>query len=73
MVIPNKYIQEDYVPYWNLAQAITEIAVTDYKKVPTELNKSCLVSCLDVFYNFSKIEINNIIVRLDDEQTEKKK
>lgn len=73
MVIPNKYIQEDYEPYWNLAQAITEIAVTDYKKEPTELNKSCLVSCLDVFYNFSENEINNIIARLEDEQTETKK
>lgn len=68
MVIPNKYIQEDYEPYWNLAQAITEIAVTDYKKESTELNKSCLVSCLEVFYNFSGVEINNIIARLDDEK-----
>lgn len=72
MVIPNKYIQEDYEPYWNLAQAITEIAINDYRKKPTEENKSCVVSCLDVFYNFSEIEINNIIVRLDNEQTEKK-
>lgn len=65
MVTPNEYIKDEYEPYITLAQAITTIAVEDYKKKQDNYNRDCLVYCLERFYNFSTTEINNIIGRLD--------
>lgn len=73
MATPDKLVKSSYEPYYNLAQAVTEIAIFDYRKEPTEKNKECVECCLDVFYNFSIEEIKNIMGRLDNEQTEKKK
>lgn len=66
MVTPDEYMTSDYEPYIALAQAITMIAIEDYKKKQDNYNRDCLVYCLKRFYNFSRSEINNILERLNE-------